>query len=55
MSECVMLIASAKILARKRLDSAALNKTLSSTVPPLKHHQRTKINKQCFLPPPYGF
>ena len=61
MSECVMLITSAKIPDGKKMRfQLALNKTFCSTPPPLihrrfKHRQRTKINKQCLLPPPHRF
>ena len=51
MPECVMLIASSKIMSEKIMRfQLALTKTFCPTPPPLihrrfKHRQRTKINK----------
>ena len=60
MPGCV-IVASAKIPAgRKMKFHLALNKTFCTnprplTHRPLKHHQRTKINKTMFLLPPQRF
>ena len=52
MSECVMLIASAKIPAGKRCDFSFATPHHPSSNDDSSTAKEQKLTKQCFLPPP---